>query len=171
MRIAKMRYFFPIGLFLALILDGSLSHLFSAQFFSTTISVESRLVLLWLVMTICTCGDKVKHIGLWTAVAGLFFDMFYTGIIGVYVLILPVMVIFTRWIAQYFAPSFLVTIMIYLIDVTVMTVLSYGIYSFWMTNGSLVAMVAQTLGPTLAFNLAAFVVLYYPLDRFLRRYS
>ena len=116
MRIAKMRYFFPIGLFLALILDGSLSHLFSAQFFSTTISVESRLVLLWLVMTICTCGDKVKHIGLWTAVAGLFFDMFYTGIIGVYVLILPVMVIFTRWIAQYFAPSFLVTIMIYLID-------------------------------------------------------
>jgi hypothetical protein len=32
MRISKMRYFFPIGTFLFLFLDGSLSHLFALLF-------------------------------------------------------------------------------------------------------------------------------------------
>ena len=51
--------------------------------------------------------------------AGLMYDMFYTGIIGVFLVLFPLMIYITRWIMQYFEPSFIVLLLIYLIDITV----------------------------------------------------
>ena len=81
MRTEKMNYYFPIGLFLAMFLDGGLTQVFAKQMFTNTMAMESRLVLLFIVMAVCY--GNVEHLVMWSAIVGLFYDMFYTGILGV----------------------------------------------------------------------------------------
>lgn len=170
MRIQKMRYIFPIGLFLAIFLDGVLTHVWSGWMVTSTVSIESRLVFLWLFMAICF-GD-IKYMIPWTILAGFVYDMYYTGIIGIFMLILPIMVYVTRWIIQYFEPSFIVLLLIYLIDVTLLLSLGYGMNLLInLTNVSPVVFIGRTLGPSLAFNLAFFTILYYPLKQLFLKYS
>ncbi|MCI1954002.1 rod shape-determining protein MreD [Ligilactobacillus acidipiscis] len=170
MRISKMRYFFPIGTFLFLFLDGSLSHLFAPSFFTSSTSVESRLILLWLVLGICY--GKVDHLLAWSAVAGLFFDLFYTGVLGIFTLLLPFMVYLTRNIVTFFNRSFIVVLLIYLIDITILTTLFYWVNALiGFTSASAVTFIARTLGPTLAYNLAGYVILYWPLKMFFEKFS
>ncbi|GBG93959.1 rod shape-determining protein MreD [Ligilactobacillus salitolerans] len=165
MRISKMRYFFPIGTFLFLFLDGSVSQIFASSFFSPTRAVESRLILLWLVLAICY--GEVEHLLLWAALAGLMFDLYFTGVLGIFTLLLPFMVYLTRNILTFFKPSFIVVLLIYLIDVTVLTALFYWVnVLIGFTSVSIVTFIGRTLGPTLAFNLASYVLLYWPLKRF-----
>ncbi|GEN47873.1 rod shape-determining protein MreD [Ligilactobacillus pobuzihii] len=170
MRISKMRYFFPIGAFLFLFLDGSLSHLLSQSFFTTTVAVESRLILLWSVMAICY--GQVDHVFIWSAIIGLFFDLFFTGVLGIFTLLLPFMVYLTRNVLTFFNRSFIVVLLIYLIDITVLTTLFYwanALIGFTSVSG--VTFIGRTLGPTLAYNLATYVVLYWPLKLFFEKFS
>ena len=118
------------------------------------------------------CFGEVDHIIPWAIFAGLMYDMFYTGIIGVFLVLFPLMIYITRWIMQYFEPSFIVLLLIYLIDITVLTALSYGMNLIvGQTSVSIVDFIGRTLGPTLAFNLALYVVLYYPLKKLFLKYS
>jgi|SRR5699024_10165934 len=170
MRISKMRYFFPIGAFLFLFLDGSLSHLLSQSFFTTSVAVESRLILLWFVMAICY--GQVDHVFTWSAIVGLVFDLFFTGILGIFTLLLPFMVYLTRNVLTFFNRSFIVVLLIYLIDITVLTTLFYwanALIGFTSVSG--VVFIGRTLGPTLAYNLATYVILYWPLRLFFEKFS
>lgn len=170
MRIPKMRYIFPLGLIFAIFLDGTLTHVWSGWMITPTTFVECRIVFLWIFMAVCF--GKVDHIIPWAIFAGLMYDMFYTGIIGVFFVLFPLMIYITRWIIQYFEPSFIVLLLIYLIDTTVLTALSYGMNLIvGQTSVSIVGFIGRTLGPTLAFNLALYVVLYYPLKKIFLKYS
>lgn len=170
MRISKMRYFFPIGTFLFLFLDGSLSQLMAPSFFTASVAVESRLILLWLVMGVCF--GEVDHLVIWAAVAGLFFDLFFTGVLGIFTLLLPLMVYLTQNILLFFNQSFLVVLLIYLIDVTALTTLFYwtnALIGFTSVSGA--AFIIRTLGPTLVYNLAVYVILYWPLKVFFEKFK
>ena len=170
MRTSKMKYLFPIGLFIALFLDGSISESFSKYMFTPSISIESRLVLLWLIMAVCY--GQVDHILAWAAAAGFFFDLYYTGILGVFTIILPLTVYLTRSAYQFFTQSFIVVLLIYLIDITIVTVLFYWVNALiGFTSVDQTTYIGRTLGPTLAYNLAMFVILFFPLERFFRKFS
>lgn len=170
MRISKMRYFLPIGTFLFLFLDGSLSHLLAPFFFTTNISVESRLILLWLVMGICY--GTVDHLIWWAAAAGLFFDLFFTGILGIFTLLLPFMVYLTQNVLTFFNRSFIVVLLIYLIDITVLTTLFYWANALiGFTSVSAVNFIGRTLGPTLLYNLVVYVILFWPLKVFFEKFE
>ncbi|KRL00087.1 rod shape-determining protein MreD [Liquorilactobacillus capillatus] len=170
MRISKMRYFFPIGLFIALFLDGVLSQVFAGTMFTPSLAIESRIVLLWIVMAVCF--GKIDHIILWTVLAGLVFDLYYTGIIGAFVVIMPLIVYLTKLMYRFFTPSFIVVLLIYLIDITVATVVFYWInLLIGFTNVSMAGFIGLSLGSTLAYNLAVFVLLYFPLQRFFESFS
>lgn len=103
MRTEKMNYYFPIGLFLAMFLDGGLTQVFAKYMFTNTMAMESRLVLLFIVMAVCY--GNVEHLVMWSAIVGLFYDMFYTGILGVFTMILPLMVYVTKYMFQFFTRS------------------------------------------------------------------
>lgn len=170
MRISRMRYFFPLGLFIALFLDGALSQVFAGAMFTPTLAIESRLVLLWIVMAVCF--GKIDHIILWTVFAGLVFDLYYTGIIGAFVVIMPLIVYLTKLMYRFFTPSFIVVLLIYLIDITVATVVFYWInLLIGFTNVSMAGFIGLSLGSTLVYNLAVFVLLYFPLQRFFESFS
>ncbi|WP_025021636.1 rod shape-determining protein MreD [Ligilactobacillus hayakitensis] len=167
MNLEKISYLFPIGLIISVFLDGSLTQMFAPHFFTNLTSVESRLMLLWLVMAICY--GNVERIYLWSIVAGIIYDLYYTGILGVFTLILPLMVYITQEIFKYFTRSFLVVLLIYLIDITVLTLLDYWANSILgFTSEPLTMLIGRTLGPTLAYNLAWFVVLFIPISSFYR---
>ncbi|WP_010580871.1 rod shape-determining protein MreD [Liquorilactobacillus vini] len=170
MRISKMRYFFPLGLLLTLLLDGIFSNLFAAEFFRPNSMIESRLFVVWLVMALCF--GEIDHPYLWAVIAGLIFDIYYTGIIGPMFMILPLIVYLTNLMYRFLTPSFIVVLLICLIDITVITTLFYGIFfAISYTSVSLSEFIGETLGPTLAYNLAALVILYWPLKKFFEEFS
>ena len=160
MRTEKMNYYFPIGLFLAMFLDGGLTQVFAKQMFTNTMAMESRLVM-------AVCYGNVEHLVMWSAIVGLFYDMFYTGILGVFTMILPLMVYVTKYMFQFFTRSFIVVLLIYLIDITIVTFLFFWANSLVdFTNATITDLIGRTLGPTLIYNLAWFVVLFLPLEHF-----
>lgn len=48
-RLSRLRFLFPLGLFICFFLDGSLSKIFANQFFSYPYLMVSQLVVLWLI--------------------------------------------------------------------------------------------------------------------------
>lgn len=166
----KMRYFFPIGLLFFLLLDGSISLEFSALMYAAGIAISSLLVCLWLVMAVCYA--QIDHIYFWAIIAGLIWDCFYSSIIGPMTLILPLMVYITKVAYEFFAPSFIVVLLIYLIDIAIVTGMYFMISRMdGLTNAAISTFIARSLGPSIAYNLATFVVLYFPLAKFFSKYS
>ncbi|EJF02163.1 rod shape-determining protein MreD [Liquorilactobacillus mali] len=162
MRVSKIRYYYPLGLFIALFLDGTLSNIFAGNFFTANVSIESRLFLLWVVMSVFFA--KVEHPFFWAIAVGLTFDLFFTGIIGPFFMLVPFILYLTRVMYSFFTPSFIVVLLIYLIDIALFTLLFYWInVLIGFTSVSLAGFISGTLGPTLAFNLAVFVILYLPI--------
>ena len=49
-RLSRLKYVFPVGLFVCLFLDGAISHVWAPLFFHYPYSMASELVLLWLTL-------------------------------------------------------------------------------------------------------------------------
>ncbi|ETA74917.1 rod shape-determining protein MreD [Ligilactobacillus equi] len=165
----KMSYVFPLGLFLALFLDGSLSYVASDTLFNTQVEIESRFILLWLVLAICFVPD-LAHPYFWATFAGLVFDSYYTSILGIMTVILPLVVYLTKETMAFFKTSFWVVCLMYFIDVTVV---SLGFYLFnnliGFTAGSQADYILKVLWPTLTYNMVCFLFLYWPLKELFTR--
>lgn len=147
-----------------LFLDGSISQIFGAQLFQPTATMVSHLVVLWLICAVLFEDRYEIPIARWGAIAGAVFDLYYTGIFGVYVFIFPLVVYLTRQVMGYISPNFLSGLLIYFIDITVIEALSYlASRMVHLTSMAGSAFLVNTLGPTLALNLALFVVLYFPI--------
>jgi len=87
----------------------------------------SHLVVLWLVCGVIFEADGAFDMPLarWAAVAGAVFDLYYTGIFGVYVFIFPLVIYVTRQLVAWISPNFLSGLLIYFIDIAVVEGLGY----------------------------------------------
>ena len=129
METSKMKYVFPVGLFLAFLLDGTLSSILASQMFTSHVAIESRLILLWFVMAIFYGDEKVVHIYVWAFLSGLLFDVYYTGFLGIMAIIVPFIVYLNREATPFFGRSFIMVLLIYLIDITILTAMNYFAFS------------------------------------------
>lgn len=166
MRYSRLKIIFPIGLFVALFLDGSLSNVFAGHLFSYPYASVLHLTLLWLVFAVFLDDHDALPVGIWATFVGLVFDWYYTGVFGVYMVGLPLIVYLCRQIKPWLDLNFLTLLMIYIINLTILEAFTY----IWYTMGhvissSLADFAVYTLGPTIAVNLAIFVILYYPMRR------
>jgi len=152
-----------------LLLDGSFSYIFGSTLHQFPDTMIIRLVVLGLILVYFFAPD-FPHL-IWVAlVLGLFYDSFYTGVLGVYMFLFPMVIFLTRWIAQFFTPAPLVIGAIYLIDLTVLESFVYGMNTFMgQTTMSLNDFIPNILGPTLALNLVLFIFLYFPLRQLIVR--
>lgn len=165
LRVTKLRYGFPIGLLLFFYLDGILGAAFPKQLFNYPYTMSSYLVVLWLVYSIYFEDQITIPLGIWAAVAGGLFDLYYTGIFGIFVFVFPIVVALTRACYKAFPINFLSGLLVYFIDITVVCALSYfGNLVVHLTSASLADMLVYSLAPTLAYNLAAYVILYFPVQ-------
>lgn len=163
-RLSRLKYVFPIGLFVCLFLDGALSHVWAPLFFSYPYSLVSELVLLWLVLAyFFENGIEIPLIPFAIA-AGIVADLYLSGILGLHMVLFPCIIALTKLLSRYFSSSFLSMIMIFFIDIVVFETATYWAYSLiGIINVGLGDYLVFTLAPTLALNLVYFVVLYWPL--------
>lgn len=170
MRKTNVAYFFPLGLIICVFLDGTLSSLYASHLFTTDITIESRLALFWLVMAVFY--GKVDHLLWWAFLTGLVFDIYYTGILGIFIIIFPLIVYLNREVYRFFTSIFLVVLLIYLIDITIVSALAYWANNLiGLTNVNVADFSLHVLWPTIVFNLALFVLLFIPVKNWFERFS
>ena len=166
METSKMKYVFPVGLFLAFLLDGTLSSILASQMFTSHVAIESRLILLWFVMAIFYGDEKVVHIYVWAFLSGLLFDVYYTGFLGIMAIIVPFIVYLNREATPFFGRSFIMVLLIYLIDITILTAMNYFAFSLiGQASTQFDEFVMRVLWPTLVYNIALFVMLLVPVKK------
>lgn len=165
-RVRRMKYGFPIALIIWFYLDGILGATLQHQMFNYPYAMSSYLAVLWLIFAVLFEGPNNNHLELWSVLIGILFDIYYTGVLGVFVFVLPIIVLLTKLCYRDFPINFLTGMLIAFIDITVITAASFAASQFThITTATLADMLVYSLGPTLAYNLAAFVILYYPVQR------
>ena len=125
----------------------------------------SELVLLWLVFSYYFEEDIEIPLIPFAALAGIVFDVYFTGILGLDIFLFPLIVELTKILSRYFDQSFLTVIMIFFIDIVVFVTLTYWAYLLvGITHMNVGDYLVYTLAPTLAVNLVYFVILYWPIQ-------
>ncbi|MBM6954417.1 rod shape-determining protein MreD [Limosilactobacillus coleohominis] len=164
-RLSRIRFLFPIGLFIAFFLDGSFSKVFANQFFSFPYTMVSQLVLLWLVLAYFFEADiKIPLYG-FAVIVGALTDLYYAGVFGLFIVLYPLMVWVTKSLAGLFNENFFNTMIIFFIDVCVFQLLNYWAYLIiGIAHVNFGSFLLYTLAPTLALNLVYFVLLYWPIN-------
>lgn len=154
---------------LLMLLDGSISYLFAGTLHQFPNTMITRLTVLGLLLMVFFAPD-FNHLVITALVLGLLYDSFYTGVLGVYMFLFPLVVYFIRWMAKFFAPTPLIIGAIYLIDLTVLESAVYAMNTFMgQTTLSLNDFIPNVLGPTLALNLVLFIILYLPLRQLIAK--
>lgn len=165
-RLSRLRYVFPIGLLVAFFLDGSLSKICAGLFFRYPYAMSSQLVMLWLVFTYFFKEDiDVPLMGA-AVIVGILADLYYAGILGLFIFLYPAVIMMTRTLGKLLDRTFLSTILIFFIDLTVFALLNYFAYAaIGISHANFGDFLVYNLAPTLALNLIYFVILYWPISR------
>lgn len=160
---------FSVGQFIAFFLDGSISQILSGTLYKYPNSLVPALTLLWLVLAVFFGNNKKLHLGIWAAVIGFIFDMYYTGLLGVYVFIFPLVIYICRTVYQMLPPNFMSGFLVYFLGITVWTSLGFMANAFiGQTSASVAQFLVNTLAPTLAINLVFMALAYFPVDSLYR---
>ncbi len=165
-RLSRLKYVFPLGLFIALFLDGSFSKIFAPLMFSYPYSMSSQLVMLWLVLSFFF--EENIHIPLvWFAVfAGTVADLYYSSILGLFIFLYPLIIMVTRTLDRLMDRNFLNMILIFFIDLVVFELLNYLAYRIvGVIQQGFGDFLVDNLAPTLALNLVYFVIFFWPINR------
>ena len=88
-RLSRLRFLFPLGLFICFFLDGSLSKIFANQFFSYPYLMVSQLVVLWLIFGAFFEEDIQIPLTGFAVAAGICADLYYSGILGLFMFLYP----------------------------------------------------------------------------------
>ena len=159
----QRRYLLPIYLLVAFYLDGAISHLCEQWLYTPDHTVISRLFMLVLVVTAFILPEE-RQLTWYAAGIGLLYDLYYTGMIGMYTFAVPLIIYTVRYLKQYLPDS---AFFIGLIDVLCLTLLESTIYIMNRLIGyatvTPVEFISNVLAPTIALNLVYFVFLYLPL--------
>jgi rod shape-determining protein MreD len=161
--------YFVIGQFIAFFLDGSLSQTMSGTLYKYPNSMVPYLTVLWLILAAFFGNSKKLHLYVWAAVVGFIFDMYYTGLLGVYVFIFPLVVYLCQTVYQILPPNFMSGFLVYFLGITVLVSLGYVANAFiGETNSSVAQFLVNTLAPTLALNLVLLAIAYFPVETLYR---
>ncbi|TPR35165.1 rod shape-determining protein MreD [Apilactobacillus micheneri] len=159
---SPLKYILPIGIFIALFFDGSISLVFSHLLFSNYYFIP-QLTFLWLFFAMFFIQRINIRIELWAALAGLIFDMYYTGIIGVYLFIFPLAIYIGKKLYKLLSVDIFSAILIYFIDLSIIYLLSFFANKLQnLTSMSDSFFLVHVLGPTLIINIIFLIILYIP---------
>ncbi|KRM22284.1 rod shape-determining protein MreD [Latilactobacillus graminis] len=159
----QRRYLLPVYLLVAFYLDGTISHLGEQWLYTPDHTLISRLFMLVLVVTVFMLPEE--HQLIWYATGiGFLYDLYYTGMIGMYTFAVPLIIYTIRYLKQYLPDS---VFFIGLIDILCLTLLESAIYIMNRLIGyatiTPIEFISNVLAPTIALNLVFFIFLYLPL--------
>lgn len=107
-----------------------------------------------------------KQLVFYGIVLGLLYDSYYTGVLGIYVALFPLISYVTDRLKELLNPNAVVAFMVTVINLSIMETYLYFAYKLlgYTTIGTELFL-ADRLGPTLLMNLSLFIVMYYPLKK------
>ncbi|MCH4171005.1 MAG: rod shape-determining protein MreD [Lactobacillus sp.] len=166
----RLKWFVPTFWVVAFLLDGIISYTFQGFLFQYPVMISTQLFLMAIVRTVYRF--PAARWLLWVAlIIGLFYDSFYSGIIGYYTFLMPAVVIFVRWITNYLPDSPLFQGTVYLLVLFGVEFCLFLLNSFFGNTGDFSIFITYDLGPTIAVNTLLFAALYYPLTLLLNKVS
>ena len=151
-------------LLLAFYLDGLMKWAFLNNMNHGGFNVLPQLMLMLIVMLTMRIDDR-RHLIILGVVFGLLYDSYYYGIIGLYTILLPLLMVGI----DHFKFLLLKNNMGYDLSIYFLslTFLQSGIYLLerllQQTNTDVLDFITYTLGPTLLWNVVVFFILYVPL--------
>lgn len=165
MQTVKMhhRWIIPLLMFLGFFLDGSLSLIFGQYFYSDSNQMAPQLFLLAIVMVTFADLEDSPLLFWYALVAGVAYDLFYTGLIGQYMLLAPLTYLLSRYLLQYFLKRPIYVLSAFVISIVASQVILYGLALFFkMGSLSLGLFLINVLAPTIILNVGLFLIFYWP---------
>ena len=88
----------------------------------------SQLVVLWLIFGAFFEEDIQIPLTGFAVAAGICADLYYSGILGLFMFLYPAIVMFARALNRYYTPSFLSHILIFFVSIALLELLNYWAY-------------------------------------------
>ncbi|KRN29348.1 hypothetical protein IV38_GL000231 [Lactobacillus selangorensis] len=165
----RNRYFLPLGIFVLMLLDGAISHVFSPLLYHGQVAIIIRLMLLGFVLAVYALPQE-KWLIWYALLIGILYDSFFTGVIGIYAFILPMVVYLLKVVQPYLPNAFWSLSLVYVIVAAVFEICVYAANTMiGLTTVALSTFMVDVLAPTLILNLVIFFILAVPLTRLLVR--
>lgn len=163
MKQPKVYYFAPFVFFFLLLLDGQLTRLLDTWTKNIHIANAHFLLLAFLV----AAAYLPKGYLLITAfIMGLIYDMYYVGVVGVYALIIPVIVLLMYTFQNTIQQNLFTLFFSMIIFVTLFETASLLIQMvFKLAEVDSMYFITRFLGPTLLLNMIIFVIFIFPFKK------
>ncbi|MGY3779061.1 rod shape-determining protein MreD [Isobaculum melis] len=156
----------PFLLILFFLLDGIFSEAFSSTLHTADYYMTPRLIVILLAMLAFFLPRRQMMI--YAILFGLFYDIYYTDILGLHIALFPVIVYINEKMKNLLSASAFVIGMMLIINISL---LESGLYLFYRTvprfslNMDVSQFLSVRLGPTLMLNIVLFIILYYPIRK------
>ncbi|WP_071130147.1 rod shape-determining protein MreD [Enterococcus timonensis] len=159
----NLKYYAPFIFFLFMLLDAQITRALEVVS-QDTVFWHAHLLMLALVLATLKLSRRYMVIS--SIVIGLVMDSYYIGIIGIYALGLPLLVLLAYQIFQYVEPNLFVLLLTVIILVTFLEVALLVIQMIFSLAAIVPAVfITRTLGPTILLNVAIFLILIIPLKK------
>lgn len=163
---ARKITFQVLFIFLAFYLDGLMKWAFLNNMNHGTMNVLPQIMVMMIVMLTMRIDDR-RQLILYGVIFGLIYDSYYYGIIGLYTILLPLMMVGIDYFKFLLVKNNIgYELSIYFLS---LTFLQSGIYLLEklvkQTDASVFDFITYTLGPTLLWNIVVFFIIYIPLNR------
>ncbi|KQL53403.1 rod shape-determining protein MreD [Heyndrickxia shackletonii] len=162
------RIVLPLILSICFILESLYVEFFPSGIFGINkIFVPHFLLIVLIVMGIYYVRNRTI---LYAFIFGLLFDAFYTGILGVYLFVFPLIVYITSSLMKVLQANLFVAAIVMLVDVAIAEFIVYGLNILILkTTMSAIDFINVRLIPTLILNLVFYIIIFYPLRKCLVR--
>ncbi|WP_081167461.1 rod shape-determining protein MreD [Lactococcus garvieae] len=162
----SFQFFSPLFLFFLLLLDGQLTHFFTALSGGSVIPV-SHLLLIFMVYTVTQ--HRHSYVLIVGILLGIIYDSYFLGIFGIASLILPLIALFVYNIQSVVFTNRWTRLFTVIIIVAAFQVLSTLIVALvGVVKVDFISFIVRQLAPTLALNILLALLLQWPLEKMYR---
>lgn len=157
----------PVGLFLIMLLDGQITMNMRAPMINESF-LNSHLLLIGLIVG--GMGLSKRYMLVTSTILGLLFDIYYYGIVGINMAVLPATVLLIHFVFEYVPVNIISIILSLIVFTTIMEGSAYLLQViFNLRRPDFLMFLVNNLGPTLIFNVFLCLVLSYPITKFIKK--
>lgn len=157
----KLRWFVPLVLFIAILIDSALPAIFPLAFLGENQIIISHLAL-YVILTFAFYF-KDTHILIYSFLFGLLTDSYNTMILGLYAIIYCLLAFLILKIKKYFPKKAIVHYMFFIVAISLVDFIIFVFYKeLGLTHVVLTEFLVERLTPTLIFNTVMSFALYFP---------
>lgn len=156
----------PVMLFCLMLVDSQISLSMRGPMMNEAF-LNSHILLIGLIVS--SLWFSKRYMVILSTCLGFLFDIYYYGIIGINMAVLPLTVLLIYVVFKYVPVNIMSVILSLIVFITIMDVSAYLLQvAFNLRTPAILPFVVDNLGPTILFNVFVCLVLSYPLNKLLK---